>query len=258
LRSFQERAQTVQAPELARGIRFSPRSVYFDTVAAFLFEVDMRPFSIIGLLAVSVALAGCGSSPTARAPGNPFPPPTSEQLKEHASRFQNEPKSDSKAAGAPMPLKFVDKDGKEVDLLSFRDKSNVVLAVVKGLPSFPGGVFCPGCLAQLNSLTANHDEFKKRGAEVVMMFPGSTDSLAKFFADGQVDGANLPFPIVTDKDLKAVGALGINGDLARPATYILDKKGNVVFAYVAGADTTYDRPSVKALLDQLDKLNAQK
>ena len=37
------------------------------------------------------------------------------------------------------------------------------------------------------------------------------------------------------------------GDLARPATYILDRKGNVVFAYVAGSDTTYDRPAVKQI-----------
>lgn len=218
----------------------------------------MRLLSIIGLLAVFVALAGCGSSPNTRTPGNPYPPPSAEQLKETANRFQQNPKSDSKAAGAQVPLKFLDKDGKEVDLVSFRDKSNVVLVVVKGVPPGFGGAFCPGCLAQLNTLTANYDEFRKKSAEVVMVFPGPTDTLSKFFADGQVSGGNPPFPILTDKDLNAVQALGIRGDLARPATYILDKKGNVVFAYVAGADTTYDRPSVKALLDQLDKLNAQK
>jgi hypothetical protein len=56
--------------------------------------------------------------------------------------------------------------------------------------------------------------------------------------------------------LKAVNSLGISGDLAKPSTYILDKKGNAVFAFVG--ETTADRPSVKALLAQLDKLNAKK
>ena len=220
----------------------------------------MRPLRTFGLLVVLVALAGCGSSTT---PGpNPFPPPTPEQLRAAANRFQANPQSNTKVPGDRVPLKFVDMDGREVDLVSFREKSNVVLVVVKGLPKFPGGAYCPGCLAQVHSLTAGIDEFKKRNAQVVMVFPGSKDALPKFLADGMVDGQGgnprVPFPLLSDTDLKAVQALGITGDLARPATYILDKRGNVVFAYVAGRDTTFDRPSVQALLDQLDKLNAAK
>jgi hypothetical protein len=49
-----------------------------------------------------------------------------------------------------------------------------------------------------------------------------------------------------------VNKLGIQGDLARPSTYILDKQGAVVYGYVG--ETQVDRPSVKALLAQLDKL----
>ena len=56
-------------------------------------------------------------------------------------------------------------------------------------------------------------------------------------------------------DLTAVDALGIRADLSKPATYILDKQGEVRFAYV-GRDLA-DRPSVKALLDQLDQINAE-
>jgi peroxiredoxin len=221
----------------------------------------MRPLHVFGLLAILVALAGCNSSISTPSK-NLYPVPTLEELKAGANRFQANPQSNAKVSGDQVPLKFVDLDGKEVDLASFREKSNVVLVVVKGLPKFPGGAYCPGCLAQVNSLTANYDEFKKRNAQVVMVFPGSKDTLPKFLADGKVDGEGgnprVPFPLLSDTDLKAVQALGITGDLARPATYILDKQGNVVFAYVAGADTTYDRPSVKALLEQLDKLNAEK
>jgi peroxiredoxin len=164
-----------------------------------------------------------------------------------------------------VPLKFVAFDGKAVDLASFRGKSNVVLVVVKGVPKVhpPGEPFCPGCLAQVHSLTANYGEFQKRDAEILMVFPGPTDKLSEFLATAQVDGANgntkVPFPLLKDTDLSAVNSLGIDGDWARPSTYILDKSGNAVFAYV-GAETfnTFDRPSVKALLAQLDKLNANK
>ena len=221
----------------------------------------MRPLNVIGLVAVLGALAGCGSSINTSGAKNFYPAPTLEQLKDGANRFNENP-SNTKVASEQVPLKFIDMVGKEVDLASFREKENVVLVVVKGVPKYPGGAFCPGCLAQLNSLTANYAEFQKRGAQVVMVFSGAKEAVPKFLADGQVDGSGgnprVPFPLLSDTDLKAVQALGITGDLARPATYILDKKGNVVFAYVAGADTTYDRPSVKALLEQLDKLNAAK
>ena len=66
----------------------------------------------------------------------------------------------------------------------------------------------------------------------------------------------VPFVMLLDTDLNAVKTLGIEGDLAKPSTYILDKKGNAVFAFVG--ETTTDRPSVQALLAQLDKLNAKK
>jgi peroxiredoxin len=92
-----------------------------------------------------------------------------------------------------------------------------------------------------------------------MVFPGSPDTLPQFLTDGKVDGQRdnpkVPFPLLLDKDLKAVQSLGISGDLAKPSTYILDKKGNAVFAFVG--ETTTDRPSVQALLAQLDKLNAK-
>jgi peroxiredoxin len=214
------------------------------------------------LFAAFAALVGCGSEPSLKAPGNLYPVPTPEELKTVASKFQANPKSNNPISGEKMPLKFVDLEGKEVDLKSFHKKSNVVLVVVKGLPTSSGGRFCPGCLAQVNSLAANHGEFKKREAEIVMVFPGAKDTVQPFLTNARVNGTDgnpkVPFPLVLDQDLKAVDALGIRGDLATPSTYILDKQGNVVFAYVGEPHTTYDRPSVEALLGQLDNLNAKK
>ncbi|MDY3556240.1 peroxiredoxin family protein [Gemmata sp. JC717] len=209
----------------------------------------MRRVPAAGLCALLAALAGCGASA-------PTPLPQ-ERLDAVAAAFHDR---EANRAVAPdqIPLKFLDMEGKTVDLTSFRGTSNVLLVVVKGLPKFPGGRFCPGCLAQVNALAANHAEFKSRQTEVVMVFPGPADRVPDFLAQGRVGGASgterLPFPLLRDADLKAVTALGIAGDWARPSTYILDKSGNAVFAFV-GEGTT-DRPSVSSLLARLDKLNA--
>ena len=214
----------------------------------------MRRLTALILFGLLTLIAGCESSPTppAYAYGTP-------DLKEVESQFHANPEPNRNVRGEQMPLKFVDTSGKVVDLASFRGKSNVVLVVVKGLPQFPGGVFCPGCLAQVHSLTVNHAEFKKRDAELLMVFPGASDKLPQFLADGKVDGTGdnpkVPFKLLLDQDFKAVDALGIRGDLAKPSTYIIDKKGDVVFAFVG--ETTTDRPAVKAVLAQLDKLNVK-
>lgn len=217
----------------------------------------MRRLSFIGLLLALLGAVGCGSQSDLPAPNSDYGTP---DLKKIESRFHENPEANRTVTDGQLPMKFVDMDGKNVDLASYRGKSNVVLVVVKGMPKSPGGLFCPGCLAQVGALTANYDEFKKRDAEILMVFPGSTEKLPDFLSTAKVDGANgnpkVPFALLKDTDLKAVDSLGIRGDLAKPSTYILDKKGNAVFAFVG--ESTTDRPSVKALLTQLDKLNGTK
>ncbi|WP_439626412.1 peroxiredoxin family protein [Gemmata sp.] len=161
-------------------------------------------------------------------------------------------------AADKMPLTFIDLDGKTVDLAAYRGRANVVLVMTKGMPQSPGGVFCPGCLAQMNALVANAAEFKKRGAEVLVVFPGPSEKAGEFLTTAKAregDKAS-PIPLLLDMDMAAVTVLGITGDRAKPSTYVLDRKGNVVYAYV-GEHTT-DRPSIKALLGQLDKLDEKK
>ena len=214
----------------------------------------MRPLCVAGLIGAVLAAVGCGSSST---------PPRydygSSDLKSVEGQFHQDAPANRKVSADQVPLKFTDVNGKAVDLASFRGKSNVVLVMVKGMPTNSGGRFCPGCLAQVGSLTANHDEFKKRNAEIVMVFPGPPDKLPQFLAEAKVDGAGgnpkVPFSMLLDQDLKAVDALGIRGQLAKPSTYILDRQGNTVYAFVG--ETTTDRPAVKALFAQLDKLNAK-
>jgi hypothetical protein len=58
--------------------------------------------------------------------------------------------------------------------------------------------------------------------------------------------------VLLDRECSACDRLGIRDDLAKPSTYILDTRGNLVYAYVG--ETSTDRPSVKAVLAQLDKI----
>lgn len=220
-----------------------------------------HPASRLSAMLLLAFALGCGSEKKSTYKFNPSDYySTTPDLDALTKSFYDDPPAEKvrKVDADKMPLTFVDLDGKKVDLAQFRGKSNVVLVVTKGMPQFPGGVFCPGCLAQMNSLVANHAEFKKREAEVLVVFPGPSEKAGDFLANAKAREADKPSPIplLLDKDLAAVKVLDIPGDLAKPSTYILDRKGNVVYAFV-GEGTT-DRPSVKALLNQLDKLNVKK
>jgi peroxiredoxin len=181
--------------------------------------------------------------------------PRIDYSKSHA--YAVAPFKDDAPANAPapadFPMSFVDSDGKQVDLTTFRGMK-VVLVVLRGMPQAPGGVFCPSCLAQTSSLLANQDAFATRGARVVVVFPGPAERIGEFLqsARNQTPGEPTPtFRLCLDRECAACERLGIRDDLARPSTYVLDTKGNLVYAYVG--ETSTDRPSVKAVLAQLDK-----
>jgi peroxiredoxin len=174
---------------------------------------------------------------------------------ELANQFKDDAPANRQVRRDQVPLQFVDCHGNPVDLASYRGKSNVVLVVGRGIPQSQGGLFCPFCLAQTATLMANVAEFEKREGAILVVFPGPSDRVKEFIeqAKGQAAGVtNTPFPVLLDRDCAACDALGIRDDLAKPSVYVMDKKGNVVYAYVG--ETLSDRPSVKALLEQLDRL----
>jgi peroxiredoxin len=94
----------------------------------------------------------------------------------------------------------------------------------------------------------------------VVVFPirqvADSGSVSQFHEALRRDGttAEPPFPLVLDVELRAVDQLGIRADLSKPATYILDKQGQVRFAYVGA--TIADRPSIQSMLEQLAAVNA--
>jgi peroxiredoxin len=162
-------------------------------------------------------------------------------------------------------LAFVGVDGQPVNLKQFVGQKNVVLIVTRGnTTKAVAGPYrdniCLYCATQTSRLIANYQAFQDQGAEVVVVYPikelADKSSVGQFLESVRKVGATAapPFPLVLDVGLQAVDQLGIRADLAKPATYIVDKAGEVRFAYVGA--TIADRPSVQSLLDQLGTINA--
>ncbi len=200
------------------------------------------------MIILGLATVGC-SSETPSTKKNDY------QVNYGTAYFKDDAPANRKAGDVSLPNSFVDYKGAPVDLKKYREggpnPKNLVLVMVRGIPQSPGGVPCPYCVAQANSMAANYADFQKRDAEVLVVFPGPTEKVQDFI-DQSAKKPELPFPLLLDKDMQVCDRLGIRGDLAKPSTYILDKKGNVTYAYVG--ETNMDRPSLKAVLAQLDKL----
>ncbi len=201
-----------------------------------------------------VVLSGCGT-------GIDFDPSAPTMNVDPATiEFLDELDSDKAAASlAKVPaglgeLVFVDTDNEHVALEDYVGEKNVVLVFTEGF----SGMLCPFCTAQTSRLIANYEKFRELDTEVLVVYPGARDHLEEFLtaarstSSRQVD--RVPFPIVLDEDLAATRFFKIESKLAHPSTYVIDKRGNVRFAYV-GDDRSADRPSVGALLAELAEID---
>lgn len=170
-----------------------------------------------------------------------------------ADPFNKSAKTNNEPPAELTKLGFVTLDGREVRLEEFLGKRNVVLIMMRGYNS----QVCIYCTAHTSRLLLNYKEFVKRNAEVLVVYPGPKDKVPLLLKsiNNIKDAENPPFPLLLDEDLRVVKLLGIEADLAKPATYIVDKQGQVRFAYVGA--TTSDRPALKVLFDQLDALERQ-
>jgi len=151
-------------------------------------------------------------------------------------------------------LVFIDTDGNRVALEDYLGEKNVVLVFTEGF----SGMLCPFCKTQTSRLIANYEQFQALDTEVLVVYPGTRSHLEEFIEAAkthdkkQVD--KVPFPIVLDEEMVAVDFFEIRSKLAHPSTYVIDKEGNVRLAYV-GTDMSADRPSIKAILSQLEQAN---
>jgi peroxiredoxin len=165
-------------------------------------------------------------------------------------KFLDEVESNRQDDGTVGTLKFVNTEGETVHLDQFKDEKNVLLVFTRGF----SGQLCPFCTTQTSRLIANYDKFTKRDTEVLLVYPGSKAQLPLFMQASieSSESESFPFPVLLDEDLAAVKQLGIAEHLAYPSTFIIDKRGQVRLSYVGSNPA--DRPSIKALLSQLDRL----
>ncbi len=146
--------------------------------------------------------------------------------------------------------------GGEFDLTALRGKKRVLLVVLRG---FLGKV-CEYCVAQTAALADAKDELDALNVEVLVIYPGARENVAAFEAlyeeeFGEEFGEGPPpYKVFYDEDLKLVRQLGIEGDLASPSTFLINKQGIVEYAYVG--KNKADRPAtnkLKRLIAEMDK-----
>jgi len=171
-------------------------------------------------------------------------------------KFQDDAPSNTTVAESITSLMFTRPAGGEVSLQDFVKEKTVVLVVTRGNTN----PICPYCSTQTARLIGAYDDFVQRGVEIVVVYPvesaADSPALDKFLA-ASLEKLNdphrpVPFPVLLDVELHAIDQLGIRKNLSKPATYIIDRTGEVKYAYVG--NHLADRPSVSALLKQLDQL----
>jgi thioredoxin-dependent peroxiredoxin len=141
--------------------------------------------------------------------------------------------------------------GKAVTLSSEQEGHGLVLVILRGFPGYQ----CPYCVKQVHDFVEHASHFKAKNTRVLLVYPGppaDLDQHAKEFLEKQ---AELPSNVilVTDPDYKVTNLYGLRWDApnetAYPSTFILDKKGMVVFEKISHSHG--DRVSAQDALDHL-------
>lgn len=142
---------------------------------------------------------------------------------------------------------------KPVELSALTAKGPVVLVVLRGWPGYQ----CPLCTRQVQDYIAQAAQFKERGAQVVMVYPGPAQQLeqrAAEFLKNKDWPAQFLFTLDPDYALTNRYALRWNApkETAYPSTFVIDREGRVRFAYVSKSHG--DRVNAARALEALDKL----
>jgi peroxiredoxin len=170
-----------------------------------------------------------------------------------------------------LDLQLVDEQGKPVLLRELQGQQHLVIVFTRGslatvaaankgpqLPQLPN--VCPYCTSQASGIANYLPQFAEQQAAVVMVFPVTAQTESKDAATFQQalpqPNNRPPFPVLLDLQLRAVEQLDLRDHLARPASFIIDRAGNLRFAYVAKTGSA-DRPSGSELLRHIKQINTE-
>lgn len=194
-------------------------------------------------------LTGCSGGP------EPAPKPTAMRRFQFVDREPNQP------TGKPLPGEdtvLVSAAGEKVALSDYLGQP-VVLVFNRGWVGF----VCPYCVTYTAQIAEAYPQLRAAGAEVLLIYPTegeSPEQVAEFVkacdeALAEVGKAALPFPVFLDPGLKVVRKYNLLGELSKPSTFVLDREGNVRYAYV-GANPD-ERPAVDRILREVQALGGQ-
>jgi peroxiredoxin len=119
------------------------------------------------------------------------------------------------------------------------------------LLGFIRGTWCPFCRRFMRQLLQSIEGLQSRGCEVVLIASQPLSPILRFSRQEK-----LPFKILADGDravtrqfgiYQAVGLMGVN--VARPAAYLLDEEGRILYQYVGSVT---DRPLLPDILRVLE------
>ena len=116
------------------------------------------------------------------------------------------------SVGQPAPrFSLPSLSGAEVDLASYRGRSNVVIW-------FSRGFTCPFCRIYTDGVRAGYGALRDADTEVIQVAPNLLDAARRFFGP-----TPLPFPFICDPDkrLYAVYGLGERGALEATKTAVV-------------------------------------
>jgi peroxiredoxin len=120
------------------------------------------------------------------------------------------------SVGQPAPrFSLPSLSGAEVDLASYRGRSNVIIW-------FSRGFTCPFCRIYTDSVRAGYAALQDADTEVIQVAPNLLESARRYFA-----GEILPFPFVCDPDKRLYAVYGLGDRRALEAT----RTAVVSFAY---------------------------
>jgi len=145
------------------------------------------------------------------------------------------------------PRRFLASTGRVIDLSA--PARPTVVVVMRGF----SGQVCVYCATQTTAISDSMARFTAAGVDVLVVYPGPTESVPVFVeAVKSLRKDPPPMPIALDVSLMLVRGLGIEDNLARPTSLVVDRTGTIRFVYVG--KTGADRPSVDDLLHAAEKI----
>ena len=141
--------------------------------------------------------------------------------------------------------------GKAIRMSGVQQEHDLVLVVLRGFPGYQ----CPYCMRQVHDFVEHASGFAAKNTTVLLVYPGPPADLNRHADDFLAKQPELPSNVVlvTDPDYTVTNLYGLRWDApnetAYPSTFILDKKGIVVFETIS--HTHGDRMSAQDALDHL-------